>query len=125
MKATLEQKFEDLFSKNTISPTLNKQLEKTYSKKEELLRVLENPKTPLHNNGIETDCREMVVKKKVSGWTCSAEGRKCRDIFISLKKTCQKLKVNFLSFINDKINKKFEISELSEIIKAAIKANSS
>ena len=64
MKATLEQKFEDLFSKNTISPTLNKQLEKTYSKKEELLRVLENPKTPLHNNGIETDCREMVLRKK-------------------------------------------------------------
>jgi hypothetical protein len=125
LKTTLEQKFEALFSKKTISSTLNKQLEKTYSKKEELLRVLEDPATPLHNNGTETDCREMVVKKKVSGGTRSNEGRKCRDTFISLKKTCQKIKVNFLSFLKDRINKKFDIPELAEIIKDAIKANSS
>ena len=125
LRNVFEQKFENLFSKTTISPTLNKQLAKTYSKKEELLRVLERPETPLHNNGTETDCREMVVKKKISGGTRSDEGKKCRDTFISIKKTCHKLKINFLSYLKDRVNKKFEIPELTEIIKAAIKLNTS
>lgn len=70
LKTILNQKFEDLFSKKkTISPTLNEQLARTYAKKEELLRVLGQPETPLHNNETETDAREVVVKKKVSGGT--------------------------------------------------------
>src|SRR3990167_10083714 len=70
LKTDLNQQFEDLFlRKKTSSPTLNDQLAKTYAKKEELLRVLDRPKTPLHNNETETDAREMVVKKKVSGGT--------------------------------------------------------
>ncbi|NGX61609.1 MAG: hypothetical protein K940chlam9_01096, partial [Chlamydiae bacterium] len=56
MKKQLEEDFDELFLKNqTASPTLNHQLAKTYAKKEELLRVLERPETPLHNNGTETD----------------------------------------------------------------------
>jgi hypothetical protein len=92
LKLVLEQIFDNLFSKKkTISPTLNKQLSKTYEKKDTLLRVLEKPETPLHNNGTETDAREMVVKRKVSGGTRSEEVQKCRDTFVSLKKTCSKL----------------------------------
>ncbi len=102
--------------KRTISPTLNKQLEKTFAKKEELLRVLDRPQTPLHNNGTETDAREMVVKRKVSGGTRSEEGRKCRDTFVSLKKTCGKLGIPFLSYLKDRINGKFEVPWLADII---------
>ena len=67
----------------------------------------------------------MVVKKKISGGTRSDEGKKCRDTFISIKKTCHKLKINFLGYLKDRVNKKFEIPELTEIIKAAIKLNTS
>ncbi|MBU4260239.1 MAG: transposase [Proteobacteria bacterium] len=117
LKLILEQKFDDLFlKKTTISPTLNKQLATTYAKKDELLRVLERPETPLHNNGTETDAREMVVKKKVSGGTRSNEGRKCRDTFISLKKTCCKLEITFLSYLEDRVNKLFEIPRLAQVI---------
>ena len=117
LKSILEQQFDDLFlKKKTTSPTLNKQLAKTYAKKVELLRVLERPDTPLHNNGTETDAREMVIKRKVSGGTRSDIGQKCRDTFISLKKTCCKLDITFLGYLEDRINKLFEISRLAEII---------
>jgi hypothetical protein len=73
----LKQDFDNLFSKKkTISPTLNKQLVKTYEKKDELLRVLEKSETPLHNNGTETNARKMMVKRKVSRGTRSEEGQK-------------------------------------------------
>ena len=103
-------------NKKTISPTLNHQLAKTYAKKEELLRVLIRPETPLHNNETETDAREMVVKGKVSGGTRSDEGRKCRDTFISLKKTCGKLGITFLSYLEDRINGFYEIPDLAQVI---------
>jgi hypothetical protein len=117
LKLILEQNFDNLFlKKKTTSPTLNKQLAKTYEKKDELLRVLERPETPLHNNGTETDAREMVVKRKVSGGTRSEEGRKCRDTFVSLKKTCGKLGITFFSYLEDRINGLFEIPKLAEVI---------
>ncbi|NGX55265.1 MAG: hypothetical protein KR126chlam2_00894, partial [Chlamydiae bacterium] len=102
--------------KQTSSPTLNKRLANTYAKKDELLRVLERPTTPLHNNGTETDAREMVVKRKVSGGTRTEEGQKCRDTFVSLKKTCVKLGISFLGYLEDRTNKFFEIPRLEQEI---------
>lgn len=117
LKPLLEQSFDNLFSKKkTASLTLNNQLAKTYAKKDELLRVLERPETPLHNNGTETDAREMVVKRKVSGGTRSEEGQKCRDTFVSLKKTCGKLGLTFLGYLEDRINGIFKIPKLAEVI---------
>ena len=117
LKAKLELGFDALFlKKKTISFTLNHQLAKTYAKKAELLRVLERPETPLHNNGTETDAREMVVKRKISGGTRSEEGQKCRDTFISIKKSCVKLDICFLKFLEDRIYRLFEIPRLAQII---------
>jgi hypothetical protein len=117
LRAKLDAAFDDLFlKKKTASPTLNHQLAKTYAKKAKLLRVLERPETPLHNNGTETDAREMVMKRKVSGGTRSNEGLKCRDTFISIKKTCTKLEICFLRFLEDRIGRLFEIPRLAQII---------
>lgn len=117
VKSLLEQSFDNLFlKKKTTSPTLNNQLAKTYAKKDELLRVLERPETPLHNNGTETDAREMVIKRKVSGGTRSEEGRKCRDTFVSLKKTCGKLGFTFFGYLEDRINGLYEIPTLAQVI---------
>lgn len=116
LKLELNEKFDALFTKNTCSPTLNARLSKTYAKKDELLRVLERPTTPLHNNGTETDVREYVVKRKISGGTRSEEGRKSRDSFVSLKKTCVKLEINFFSYLLDRVMCAFEIPRLADII---------
>ena len=126
LKVVLEQTFDNLFlKKRTSSPTLNHQLAKTYTKKDELLRVLERPGTPLHNNGTETDAREMAVKRKVSGGTRSAEGQRCRDTFVSLKKTCSKLGVNFLRYLEDRVNELFEVPGLEELIRTRSTRHSS
>jgi hypothetical protein len=116
LKAELDSKFEALFKKRTSSPTLDKQLKKTYAKKDELLRVLDRPGTPLHNNMTETDVREYVVKRKISGGTRSIEGRKCRDTFVSLKKTCCKLGITFWEYLQDRITGTNGIPGLAEII---------
>ena len=54
--------------------------------KAELLRVLDYPPFPLHNNAAETDIREYVIRRKLSGGTRSAAGRRARDTFVGLKK---------------------------------------
>ncbi len=117
LKVELDEKFEKLFTKKTSSPTLNNRLSKTYAKKEQLLRVLERPETPLHNNSTETDAREFVVKRKVSGGTRSDHGKECRDTFISLKKTCIKLGITFWSYLQDRIKGSLEIPRLAEVIR--------
>jgi Transposase IS66 family len=71
--------------------------------KAELLRVLERPALPLHNNLSERDIREYVTKRKISGSTRSDDGRRCRDTFASLKKTCRKHGVTFWAYLRDRV----------------------
>ena len=46
----------------------------------------------------ESDIREYVSRRKTSGSTRSEDGRRCRDTFTSLKKTCRKLGVSFWQY---------------------------
>jgi hypothetical protein len=95
---------------------LNLALERLYKNMDELLLVLERPEIPLHNNLSENDIREYVKRRKVSGSTRSELGRRARDTFTSLKKTCRKLGVSFWQYLLDRISKRNEIPLLSEII---------
>jgi hypothetical protein len=81
-------------SPETTIATLNTALGRICSNKSELLMVLERPDIPLDNNGAERDIREYVKKRKISGSTRSDDGRRCRDTFTSLKKTCRKLGIS-------------------------------
>ena len=49
--------------------------------KKELLRVLDDPTLPLHNNLSESQIREHAKRRKISGGTRSEAGRQCRDTF--------------------------------------------
>ena len=53
--------------------------------------VLDRPEIPLHTNGSENDIRCQVTRRKLSAGTRSDIGRDCRDAFLSLAKTCDKL----------------------------------
>jgi hypothetical protein len=112
----IRKEFDNIFQQKTSSPTLNHQLEKTYKKKEELLRVLERPDTPLHNNSSETCARAAKIKLKISGGTRSDLGQKVRDVFLSLKQTCRKLEINFISFLQDRVRGQYAIPRLATII---------
>jgi hypothetical protein len=116
----IENKFDEIFQQKTSSTILNHQLKKTHKKKQELLRVLERPETPLHNNSSETDARSAKIKLKISGGTRSDEGRKIRDIFLSLQQTCLKLGINFIDFLRDRARGLYAIPRLAMIIRERI-----
>jgi hypothetical protein len=87
-----------------------------YENKKELLLVLERPEIPLHNNLSESDIREYVKKRKISGSTRSEMGRRARDTFTSLKKTCRKLSLSFWDYLLDRLANKNNIPFLPELI---------
>jgi len=102
-------------TRNITSSTIA--LKRLYNNKPELLMVLERPEIPLHNNGAENAIREYVKRRKISGGTRSEAGRKCRDTFTSLKKTCRKLGLSFWEYLKDRIEKNNLIPELSLLIR--------
>lgn len=117
-KPRLSQRFDEIFSSDTSYQTLNRLLQRTRANKDELLLVLERPDIPLHTNGSETDIRDYVKKKKVSGGTRSDEGQKCRDTFATQKKSCRKLGISFWGFLGDRLgvlNNK--IPSLSDLVR--------
>lgn len=115
----LEYRFDFLVDQRTAYPSINQVLKEMRAHKADLLRVLQCPEVPLHNNGTESDIREYVKKRKISGGTRSAAGRRCRDTFTSLKKTCRKLGVCFWSYLQDRLRGLGTIPRLCELIRAA------
>ncbi len=103
----LRDRFNEIFSQKTSYVTLNQTLKRIHNNKAELLVVLDRPEIPLHTNGSETDIRDYVKKRKVSGGTRSDEGRRCRDTFASLKKTCRKLDISFWHYITNPRHRRF------------------
>jgi len=89
-KAALERDFKRLFRQRTGFADLNEALRRIHEKRDDLLLVLERPEIPLHNNLSESDIREWAKKRKISADPRSELGRRCRDTFVSLKKTCRK-----------------------------------
>jgi len=116
LKLEIQLKFDEIFTQKTSFQTLNLALARLYKNKKELLRVLDYPFIPLHNNACETDVREKVTKRKVSGGTQSELGRRARDTFLSLKCTCRKLKVSFWTYLKDRNAAAKNIPSLASII---------
>jgi len=118
-KAALEQDFDRLFTRRTGFADLNEALRRIHEKRDDLLLVLEHPEIPLHNNLSESDIREWAKKRKISAGTRSELGRRCRDTFVSLKKTCRKLGVSFRRYLQDRIRRLHEILALPDLIRQA------
>lgn len=118
----LEVRFDEVFTQRTRYELLNQLLKRIHKNKSELLLVLVRPEIPLHTNGSETDLRDYVKKRKVSGGTRSDIGRQCRDTFTSLKKTCRKLDVSFWDYLLDRVSGAGKILPLPELIRQSVSA---
>lgn len=117
-KAALEACFDLLVGQKSDYPTsIGAALKEMRVHKADLLRVLERPEVPLHNNGTESIIRGYVKTRKISGGTRSAAGRRCRDTFASLKKTCRKLGVSFWAYVQDRLRGLGTIPRLAELIR--------
>ena len=112
-------KFDEIFGRCYIQHgLLNNVLNQIRNHKIELLRVLDCPEFPLHNNAAETDIREYVTRRKISGGTRSELGRKARDTFIGLKKTCRKLGISFWQYLTSRLHGDEQVLLLSDVIRA-------
>lgn len=117
-KAALEARFDALAGQPTVYTTsIGHVLKEMRDYRADLLRVLERPEVPLHNNGTESVIRGYVKTRKISGSTRSDDGRRCRDTFTSLKKTCRKLGVSFWAFLLDRVRGVGKIPRLPDLIR--------
>jgi hypothetical protein len=117
-KAGLEARFDALCAWRTGYASIDGVLKEMASHKADLLRVLSRPEVPLHNNTSESHIREYVTRRKVSGGTRSEAGRRCRDTFTSLKKTCRCLGVNFWEYLQDRLLGRGVVPRLAELIRS-------
>jgi hypothetical protein len=117
-RAVIENRFDKLCATKTCFASLNHALVRMARNKSELLLVLTRPELDLHNNESEGDIREYVKRRKISGGTRSDEGRRCRDTFTSVKKTCRKLGVSFWSYLKDRLFNANAIPDLPVLIEA-------
>jgi hypothetical protein len=113
----IERSFDSLFQRRTSFESLNLALRRIHTNRVELLMVLDHPELPLHNNSAETDIREYVKRRKVSGGTRSECGQRSRDTFTSLKKTCRKLQLSFWHYLKDRLAEAGEIAYLPALIR--------
>jgi hypothetical protein len=116
-KPVLEARFDALVQQRTSYPSIDSVLKDMRDHKADLLRVLERPEIPLHNNAMESDIREFVKRRKISGGTRNDAGRRCRDTFASLKKTCRKLGLCFWHYLQDRVRGLGQIPRLADLIR--------
>jgi hypothetical protein len=102
-KRTLSRRFDRIFTAQTEFVTLDRLLARLHANKNELLVALERPDIPLHTNGSENDIRCQVTRRKISAGTRSDAGRDCRDGFLGLMKTCDKLDVGFWDYLGSRL----------------------
>lgn len=113
----LEARFDALVDQRTGYPNIDGVLKEMRDHKADLLRVLGRPEIPLHNNAMESDIREFVKRRKISGGTRNDAGRRCRDTFASLKKTCRKLGIRFWDYLQDRLRGLGQIPRLADLIR--------
>jgi len=116
-RPVLEARFDEFCGQHTGFPGIDAVLQGMSERRADLLRVLERPEVPLHNNLSEGHVRDYVKKRKISGSTRSELGRRARDTFASLKKTCRRLGVNFWIYLQDRVRGLGQIPPLPQLIR--------
>lgn len=115
-QARLSAAFDDLFSTVTGYIVLDDRIAATREKKASLLKVLEHPEIPLHNNAAELGARGRVRKRDVSFGPRTEDGKRAWDTFMTLAATTRKLGVSFYEYLQDRIRQAGKIPPLAAII---------
>ena len=102
LRESLLERFDQIFNDKTGYHSLNLLLERQRANKPDLLRVLDHPHTPLHNNLGEIDLRVSVMRRKISSGTCSDKGRDGRDAGLGILKTCQIQQLRFWHLLRNR-----------------------
>jgi hypothetical protein len=98
-KEEVHKLYDQLVAMRSISPGVNEVIASFAQYREEMLKALDHPGLPLHNNDSERDIRGVAKRRNISGSTKSEEGRAFRDGSITLKQTCARLGISFMGFL--------------------------
>ena len=116
-KEELTKQFDEIFATITDYEDLNDRIAKTLAKKKELLRTLDLPLLPLHNNASELAARVQARLRDISFQTRSKAGTRVKDSFISINETAKKLGVCFYDYVYDRVSGQFKLPSLADLIK--------
>lgn len=98
-KEEVHQLYDQLVAMRSISPGVNEVIATFAKYREEMLKALDYPNLPLHNNDSERDIRGVAKRRNISGSTKSEEGKAFRDGLITLKQTCARLGISFMGYL--------------------------
>lgn len=115
-RTQLDAQFDELFATHTGYYNLDQRIAKTRAKKTSLLRVLQHPELPLHNNASELAVRQRVRKRDVSFGPRTSLGVRAWDTFMTLADTARKLKISFYAYIQDRISGTNQIPPLATLV---------
>jgi hypothetical protein len=115
-RTRLDARFDALFGTVTGYRELDRRLALTREKKPELLRVLEHPELPLHNNPAELGARQRVRKRDVSFGPRSPAGSAAWDTFMTLAATTRKLGLDFAAYLTDRFTRAGQIPPLADLL---------
>ena len=105
-KEEVYQLYDQLVATSVSSPGIQNVIDNFKEYREEMLKALDHPGLPLHNNDSERDIRGIVKFRNVSGSTKSAEGQMFRDGLMTLKQTCFRLGMSFWEYLTGRFQKK-------------------
>jgi len=91
--------YDQLVAMYSMSPGVNEVIASFAKYREEMLKALDHPGLPLHNNDSERDIRGVAKRRNISGGTKSEEGKRFRDSLITLKQTCARLGISFMGYL--------------------------
>lgn len=100
-KEEVHRLYDELIAMHSISPGVNEVIASFAEYREEMLKVLDHPGLPLHNNDSERDIRGVAKRRNISGSTKSEEGKVFRDGLITLKQTCARLGISFMGYLRN------------------------
>ena len=112
----LTAEFDQLCSTITDYQALDERIVKTKAKQEDLLRVLEHPEIPLHNNASELGARLRKPKENVSFGPRTTAGAKAWDTGLTLVATARKLGVSIYAYIYDRLSAANQMPSLASLI---------
>jgi len=98
-KGEVHQLYDQLIAMKSISPGINDVIATFAKYREEMLKALDHPGLPLHNNDSERDIRGVAKRRNISGSTKSEEGKAFRDGLMTLKQTCARLGLSFCGYL--------------------------
>ena len=100
-KKEVNRLYDALLAMQSISPGVNEVIASFAQYREEMLKALDYPGLPLHNNDSERDIRGVAKRRNISGSTKSEEGKAFRDGLMTLKQTCARLGISFMGYLKE------------------------